>query len=71
MTPTSSEMPKIQFIRLPTVLELTGLSRASIYRLIKENKFPRQVTLNGGRAVAWQLSAIHDWQMHCVASSRQ
>ncbi len=43
------------FLRMPTVLRLTGLGRSTIYRLIADNKFPCPVRLGprggaGGRA---------------------
>ena len=32
-----------QFIRLPQVKEITSLSKSSIYRLMEEGDFPKQV----------------------------
>jgi prophage regulatory protein len=42
-----------QLIRMPQVRELYPLSKPSLYRLIREGKFPAPVNLGGGRAVAW------------------
>ena len=39
-------------LRLPAVMERTGLSKASIYRLIKASDFPAAIRL-GCRAVGW------------------
>lgn len=50
----------MKFLRLPEVMELTALSRSSIYKLINENRFPPRVPL-GGRAVAWVESEIQVW----------
>jgi prophage regulatory protein len=47
-------------LRRPTVEELTGLSRSSIYDLMAKNAFPRPVRLTG-KAVAWPESAIAEW----------
>ena len=47
--------------RLPTVMNATGLSRATIYLRIKQGLIPTPVKL-GGRAVAWpsdEISAIN------------
>jgi len=41
----------IEFIRLPKVLALVGLSQTTIYDMAKAGRFPKQVKL-GGRAVA-------------------
>ena len=49
-----------QFIRLPQVKELTCLSKSSIYRLIEEGDFPKQIPL-GARSVVWVKSHVEDW----------
>ncbi|PXZ07590.1 DNA-binding protein [Gilliamella apicola] len=52
-------MSKI-LLRLPKVMEKTGLKRATIYFHIKQNTFPKQFKI-GQRAVAWLESDIDDW----------
>lgn len=47
-------------LRLPDVKRMTGLSRSSIYAMIEDNSFPRQIAL-GRRAVGWLESDIQDW----------
>ena len=47
-------------LRLPAVMERTGLSKASIYRLINANDFPAAVRL-GCRAVGWPADRIDEW----------
>jgi prophage regulatory protein len=42
----------IRFLRLPTVIERTGLSRSAIYARASEGLFPRPVPL-GLRTAAW------------------
>ena len=49
--------PPIRFLRLPEVLERTGLSRSTIYVRLAEGRFPRPVRL-GGRAVGWIEAAL-------------
>lgn len=49
-----------QLVRLPTVLQLVGLSRAEIYRRIKEGSFPAPVPI-GERAVAFNLPEVRSW----------
>ncbi len=44
-----------------TVEKLSGLSRATLYRLIKSGKFPRPVSIGTG-AVRWKQSDIIAWQ---------
>ena len=47
-------------LRLPAVMERTGLSKASIYRLIKADDFPAAVRLTS-RAVGWPAQRIDEW----------
>ncbi|MFZ8525353.1 helix-turn-helix transcriptional regulator [Enterobacter kobei] len=46
---------------MKTVLELCAISRATLYRLIEANAFPRQISLTGARAVAWREEEILEW----------
>jgi prophage regulatory protein len=60
-TPRSSADPTVAvFLRMPTVVRLTGLGRSTIYRLIAEKAFPSPVRL-GTRAVAWRRSDLDRW----------
>ena len=53
-----------RLLRLPEVMERTGLSKPSIYRLIKADKFPKQVRV-GVRAVRWKAHRIDEWIEAC------
>lgn len=44
-------------LRLPSVLSATGYSRSTLYLLIQNKLWPRQVNL-GARAVAWPESEV-------------
>ena len=44
-----------------TVEKLCGLSRATIYRLIKSGKFPRPLSIGTG-SVRWRQSDVIAWQ---------
>lgn len=48
------------FLRRPTVERLTGLSRSAIYDFMKEQRFPKPVSI-GGNAVAWIESEVREW----------
>jgi prophage regulatory protein len=56
-----------RIMRLPAVMEATGLGSTSIYELIKENKFPKAVPLTG-RAVGWLESEVLEWQQARIAA---
>ncbi len=49
-----------KFLRRREVEEITGLSRSTIYRLMKAGQFPHPVK-TGSRAVRWRLSDIIAW----------
>lgn len=48
-------------LRRKEVERIAGISRASIYRLIKAGKFPHPVSLGTG-SVRWKQSDISKWQ---------
>lgn len=50
----------VMFLRLQTVIRVTGLSRSTLYRLMSDDQFPRPVRL-GPRAVAWRRTDIDAW----------
>ena len=53
-------MDDARVLRLPKVLELTGLSRTTVWRMVKDQKFPAPVQL-GARARGWRESEIQKW----------
>ena len=55
-----SALRRPRFVRLPEVVQLTGVSRSTIYRWMANGEFPKQVSL-GGNTVAWLEAEIEDW----------
>ena len=47
--------------RLPDVINMTGLSRSSIYLRVSTDEFPKPVKI-GRRAVGWPEESIIAWQ---------
>lgn len=47
-------------LRLPDVMELTGLSRSTIYAYMESGNFPKPIKL-GARAVGWRQTDIDEW----------
>ena len=47
--------------RLPDVMNMTGLSRSSIYLRVSTDEFPKPVKI-GRRAVGWPEDTIIAWQ---------
>lgn len=50
----------MKLIKIKEVMNVTTLSRASIYKYMNLGRFPRHVSL-GGRAVAWVEEEVEDW----------
>jgi prophage regulatory protein len=65
----SNEPDEVIFLRLPKVKALTGLSKSSLYELIRANSFPAPVHL-GARTVAWVASEVKEWATERILSSR-
>ena len=55
---TTKEQTRL--IRISEAMELTSLSRAHLWRLIKQGLFPAPVVLSR-RARAWRLDEVLDW----------
>lgn len=54
-----------RILRLPTVVERTGLSRATIYRKILLGTFPRQIQISI-RCSGWRESEINEWMRNPI-----
>ncbi|WP_415174117.1 AlpA family transcriptional regulator [Pantoea sp.] len=54
-----------RLMRMPDVINMTGLPRSTIYLKIKNNEFPQQVQISS-RSVAWIESEIKSWISNSV-----
>jgi prophage regulatory protein len=61
---------KKSILRLPAIKERSGLSRSSIYQLIKAGQFPAPVAL-GKRAVGWDSTEIDAWIEERLAEAQR
>jgi prophage regulatory protein len=66
---SSSTTEDVSFLRLPEVKLVTGLSKSSLYALIRAKRFPAPVQL-GPRTVAWVRSEIKQWAAERITASR-
>ncbi|MFQ3247977.1 MAG: putative DNA-binding transcriptional regulator AlpA [Arenicella sp.] len=57
-TPKSNNPDKI--IRIKQVLEMTGLSRTTLWRMERKNEFPKRLPLTAG-SVGWRYSEVEKW----------
>lgn len=61
--------PRSKVMRMKGVVDLTGLSRSTIYQKIACNQFPKQIRL-GARAVGWLHDEVIGWLDHQITVSR-
>ncbi len=55
-----SSLPAEAVLRLPDVLALVGLSRASVYAKVAERRFPAPIKLTQ-HASGWRMGDIRAW----------
>lgn len=58
MNETGRMLPTI--LRLPEVIRTLGLSKASVYRMVKAGTFPQSVRL-GANTVGWLRTDVEQW----------
>lgn len=59
-----------KFLRLDKVEDITGLKKSSIYAMVKDGTFPRQVVLSR-RCSVWSEAAVLTWVQARIASANQ
>lgn len=52
--------PVTKLYRIPELVELTGMSRSTILRMVDSGDFPKPIKLHL-RANAWVDSEVQDW----------
>lgn len=50
----------LAILRIQQVMQLTGLSRTTIYEMMAKGTFPKQVQL-GPRTIGWRVYDIREW----------
>lgn len=63
-------MTIVQFIREPECLRITGLSRATRWRLEKEGKFPKRCKISQN-TIGWLASDLEEWAASRINNSNQ
>jgi len=48
-----------KLLTLREVISIVGIKKSTLYKLIKEGKFPSQIKI--GHLSRWKLSDIQDW----------
>lgn len=60
---------KDRLLRLPAVLDRTGLGRSTLYSLIKQGRFPSPIPLTE-RSVAWPETTVMAWVAGRIRSAK-
>ena len=58
-----------EVLRLPAVLQRSGLRKTSVYAAVKRGAFPAPIRI-GDRAVGWLASEVEAWLRERAAASR-
>ncbi len=56
----SLKVQSMKVLRLPSVCELTGVPRSTLYLYIKNNQFPKPIKL-GIQSVGWIQEEVEQW----------
>ena len=51
----------VKLLRLPAVSEMTGISTGHVYRLVRENKFPKPTRVKTPKMTVWPSNVIEEW----------
>lgn len=52
-----------RMLRLRSVERMTGLSKSTLYRMIKQGRFPAPLRMTR-KAVRWRREEVHEWLLH-------
>lgn len=67
----NEKMPQAErFIKLPEVMNKTGLGQSSIYRKMNTGDFPRSIQLNKNNIV-WLESEVNAWMQAQIEKRNQ
>jgi prophage regulatory protein len=58
-----------KLVKLKGVMDCTGLSRSSIYAMMKSGDFPKSISI-GARAIAWADNDIQSWINSRISASK-
>jgi len=58
-------------IEVEVTLAITGLGRSTLYKLMKEERFPAQVEIEGLNKALWSFLDVQQWVQAQIARSKQ
>ncbi len=51
---------QVLVVRMSRLVEMIGLSRSTIWKLLSEGQFPNPIRL-GSRSIAWRVKDVEEW----------
>lgn len=54
-------LPDCAFVRQQQVSALTTLARPTLWRLVRDRRFPEPVRLNDSRCTVWRVGDVRQW----------
>lgn len=69
VVPAVSSLQSERLLRLRDVLTIVGLSRAHVYSLVKQELFPRPISL-GSNCARWVHSEVQTWVSTSINTAR-
>ena len=60
----------VKLLRLPAIMEMTGISRSSVYRRVQENKFSKPVHVAVPKMTVWPSDVIEQWVQDQLSEGR-
>jgi prophage regulatory protein len=51
----------VKLLRLPAVMEMTGLGRSTVYKLVQAKKFPEPVHVAVPKMTVWPSDVVEQW----------
>ena len=60
----------VRLLRLPAVMEMTGLGRSTVYQLVREKKFPEPVHVVVPKMTVWPSDKIEQWVQDQLSEGR-
>jgi prophage regulatory protein len=58
-----------KILRIKDVLQITGYSRAGLYRELKRG-FPKPIKLGKTRCIGWPIEVINEWYQNQLLASQ-
>ena len=60
----------VKLLRLPAVMEMTGLGRSTVYHLVQAKKFPQPTRVAVPKMTVWPSDVIEQWVQDQLSEGR-